>query len=175
MPKAMIVLVVLFAAGICYVVYVAGKAVLGGPPETAEVKKPEKPAPKGSDATEKAAERAKAFLNKAKHKFKETTSDAVETLRGPAIKLTVAETPIVMNAGTPKEVKIHRSNDAKMEALQLKFFPATDSKLTVKGGAFSKGATETSFTIEAQAGGLDASLKIQADERAQILVPVRVK
>jgi hypothetical protein len=176
MPKTMMILVVLFAAGICFVVYLVAKSLMGEP-VTVEVEKPEKQLRNTPSAGEKAAARAKAVLDKTTNKFKKTASDAADALRGPVIKLTVVESPIVLKAGTPKEVKIRRANDAKLDALQLKLTPATDSKLNVKGGAFKKGERETTFIIEAATGGLDASLtiEIESDERARIMVPVRIK
>lgn len=176
MPKAMMVLVILFVAGLGYLLYAGGKKMMDGPaPSTTEVKRQET---KESDQSKAdAASTARALLDKVTNQAKRTTSDAADALRGPAVKLTVDEWPISMKAGEPKEVNIRRANDAKLEALQLKLRPAANSKLTVKGGAFAKGAKETTFTIEALAAGLDASLTIETgeDERSRIVIPVRIK
>ena len=175
MPKAMLVLVIIFVAGLGALLYLGGKHLLGGaPPVTVENKKTASPSGKGN-ATGEAASKAQALLDQATHKARQVASNAADALRGPVIQLTLGETPIVMVAGTPKEVTIRRVNDEKMEALQLKFFPATGSRLSVKGGAFAKGSAETTFTVEAVAGGLDASLTIEADANSRMVVPVRIK
>lgn len=174
MPKALLVLVILFAAGIGFVVYLAAKSVMGDPSPAPEVKQPDKSADKGGLIDEDTTKRAKALLDKTTRTVKRTASDAANALQGPVIQLKVADSPIIVRAGTPKEVKISRDNDPKLGPLQLEFVPAAGAKLKVKGGAFRKGARETTFTVEAESGGQDASLIIKAGERARIVVPVRM-
>jgi type IV secretory pathway TrbL component len=175
MPKAMLVLLVLFVAGLGFVLYLGGKQLLGGAPtDTVEVEEPAQPA-KGGNASGEAGSKAQALLDQATSKARKVAADAAAALRGPVIRLTLDETPIVVEAGTPKDVKIRRSNDEKMEALQLRFVPAAGSKLSVKGGAFAKGASEATFTVEALAAGLDASLTIEAGSDVRMVVPIRVK
>lgn len=176
MPKAMIVLVILFVAVLGYLLFLGGRTLMGGsPPANTTEKKAEMSRKTGPDATDKALAQAQSLLDKTSGTIKQTASDAVDQLRGPPMQLSLAETPIVLEAGTPRDVKIRRANDAEMALLQLRFLPAAGSRLRVNGGCFEKGASETTFTVEALAGGLDASLTIEAGGACRIVVPVRVK
>jgi hypothetical protein len=72
--------------------------MMDGPaPSTTEVKRQEAKASDQSKAD--AASTAQALLDKVTNQAKRTTSDAADALRGPAVKLTVDEWPIIMKAG----------------------------------------------------------------------------
>jgi hypothetical protein len=174
MPKAMIFLAVLVIAGVIVLFYFGGRKLLGDAVENAPASKKEAKPKKAAASDPSVKERADALLGKAAQGAKNIAGQAAKLIEKPGIKLEVSPMPIVVEAGTPASVKITRSG-GELRPLQLQFFPAAGSQLTVTGGEFAQGAAETTFTVEALAAGRDASLTIQAGDEGKLTVPVRVK
>lgn len=181
MGKAIIILVLLVAGGFAIVLYMGSRVVApqdgdGGGfkapelPDTKDIKDAaRKAAEAAKEATERAAREAKAAAEKAK-----AAAEKAGLLDDKALKsLKLEKEPIEVMAGGRTEVKITRVMK-DLPPLKLELAPADGSKIRASGGEFKQGQSETTITVEAEAGAHSASLTIKGSDGVKLTVPVRV-
>ena len=174
MGKAILVLVLIFAAVVGYLVFTGFKrAGSGDAPDkesAAKTAKDGKESKPGDELFNRASKEAGALARTGEKGLQDATAALKEKF-----DLTLVPAVIEVKRGETVEVKVIRGMK-DLPALKLKLKAAEGSQLTVSGGEFAAGKRETTVTIEApkDAKVQDVSLTLQHEDHAKI-VPVRIK
>lgn len=172
MGKAILVLVLIFAAVLGYLVFTGMKrvGVAEDSSKTSKTSKTGSESKPGDDLFNRASKEAGELARAGEKGLKE----AQEALKDK-LELTVVPPVVELKRGEKLDVKLIRATK-DLPALKLNLKAAEGSQLIVTGGAFASGKREATLTLEApkEAKAQDASLTLQHEDYVK-MVPVRIK
>jgi hypothetical protein len=168
MAKAAAFLIIIFVLGFAFILFKGSAVVV--PSDPAEPSPSLTPSLPDLDLKNKAAAAGEKIKSTAKE-VATKTGNLVESKPTTSLKLDREVIEIV--GGGKTDVKVTRAGgELKAESLQI--LPASGSMLSVSGGSYKPGQTETTISIVAQPGAHDSALTLKLGEIVKI-APVKIK